>query len=118
MATARMLVRTEVTLDVLNEDAENPKVFPALTYGVRWNGWATPFFEMEIARQIVAAFNFKTGTRAWYDARTDAFVFLDADGEERTYGSTMVNGRRLYAIGSSAWCWSATDDSLRDGSSS
>lgn len=90
--------------------------FEGWTHGANWNGWACPYFDKQVADQIVERYNESSlvpGFTAWYDAETDEYCFeMRADGSpegiDRYSSSTInVNGETLqvYAIGSGAWCW-------------
>jgi hypothetical protein len=99
------LCPVEVTLDLLD-----PIRFKALAREGLWNGWTKPLFSIEEGRRIVIAYNSRRGgKKAMYDVGRDSFFFWDrgnqADPVEE-FGATNVEGKKMYAIGSSSWCWS------------
>jgi len=104
-----------VQLDGLNDANGSPRWFAAFTNGEHWNGFATPYFEKSVGDAIVAAFNTPTpprtsvGTRAWYDAERDAFVFQDEEDDEEAFAAVRIDGRTLYPIGAWFWTWSSNE---------
>lgn len=83
--------------------------FPGYTFGDRWNGWATPFFTKDVGMRIVKAHS-KGSAR--YDPRKDAFVFrLDPDAPDLdVFEGEIVEGKKLYPIGSYYWIWEEEGD--------
>ena len=78
---------------------------------IRWNGWACPYFTKEEGLRIAE----KTNNSIIYDAEKDCFreTYQSFEEEEpNEYGSTVIDGMKLYAIGSGVWVW---DDVENDG---
>lgn len=87
------------------------------TDGTLWNGWATPYFEHDVAARIVdmhndiKPFHPNDKGRAWYDNEADRFCFIleGTGGEVESYPShaRTINGRvlKLYPVGSWYWTW-------------
>lgn len=86
--------------------------FPGYTDGQRWNGWATPSFEYEVALQIVEDWKATEweGMEAYYDPEGDQFCFRSQSEDEwECFPSVTheVDGQRhkLYPIGAYCWIW-------------
>lgn len=79
------------------------------TTGEVWNGWACPYFEIEVARRVAADYasaNAAEGATAEFDENTNAFRFLDpVQGEWEVYEGFEEDGRMLYPIGTQYWTW-------------
>jgi hypothetical protein len=78
-------------------------LFEGWTEGRRWNGWATPHFEFETAKKVVAS----AGGR--YDSDKDVFLTKGNDGED-TWPATTINvlggtELKVYPVGAWAWIW-------------
>lgn len=89
--------------------------YPGYTDGQRWNGWATPSFEYEVALRIVEDWKATEweGMEAYYDAASDRFCFRSEDGEWECFlgVNREIDGRtqKLYPIGAFCWIWSDED---------
>lgn len=74
---------------------------PAYSNGMRWNGWAIPYFTFEAARSLL---EYMPDLR--YDSSRDAFISAH---EEDAYIPVMlvIDGQTIktYPIGSGYWCW-------------
>ena len=95
--------------------------YPGYTDGDSWNGWATPYFELEVARRIAEDYartpelvrvpDVDPGDyRAEYDKAEDAFLFYEPINDDEVYyyaQSITVDGRdvNVYAIGTYEWTW-------------
>lgn len=95
------------------------------TDGDSWNGWATPYFEFDVAERIAEDYvrlpermklrDIEPGDyRAGYDEAEDAFLFYEPvnDDEAYYYAQTIaVEGREVkaYAIGAYEWTWEETE---------
>lgn len=77
---------------------DNEDVYPGLTDGTDWNGFACPLFAREVIERQIAD---SPGVPLVYDARADAFVY---DGEEIFEGED-VDGTTYYAVGAGSWVW-------------
>jgi hypothetical protein len=93
------------------EDQFGP--YPGYTTGERWNGWATPCFEYEVALRMVEDWNASewAGGDAYYDASNDQFCFRSGPKEDWDCFPPItceVEGqeRKLYSIGAFCWIWS------------
>lgn len=79
---------------------------PAYSNGMRWNGWAMPFFTKDAGLSLL---KFMPALR--YDGIRDAFVSKDADAhdEEEVFSEVplVIEGLpiKTYAIGAGSWCW-------------
>jgi hypothetical protein len=92
--------------------------YPGYTTGERWNGWATPYFEYDIALQMVEdwksdAMKIDVGDEleAYYDLTNDQFCFRsEAEADWDCFPPVMaeVEGLtlKLYPIGAFCWIWS------------
>lgn len=78
---------------------------------VRFNGFATPEFTEEVAKQIVSEYNSVAGVLDCPEMPPmkidiqSGRVWMDVDEESEYFAEwrSMENGR--YAIGSFSWCW-------------
>lgn len=78
----------------------------------RWNGWATPMFELSVAKQI-ATHACTEDFRVIWEEDEKRFVVNSADHyegeppEEYRQITVNVDGKDmdLYALGSGSWCW-------------
>lgn len=83
------------------------EVFPAYSNGERWNGWALPYFEYQVAVKVAHMISNKTR----YDRDTETFTIPDDDypAEPYTYKSQLitVNGAKIkvWGAGTGSWCW-------------
>ena len=80
------------------------------TAGKRWNGWATPFFEIDEALKVMAEFNFeRPDYEMTYDEETDTFShYIDDDEIEEWKGKNYQTDdgiKHLYSIGAYSWVW-------------
>ena len=84
------------------EDA--PSVYDGFTVGETWNGWATPYFTLDVAKRVAAD----------YAAQGDAYLaevgetvrlYEPDNGEWDEYGPVEVEGQLLYPVGSYYWTW-------------
>jgi hypothetical protein len=88
-----------------------PCLFRAYTDGLRWNGWAVPYFELEMVRLIES--NPSWLGNITYNAETDEVVVsgIDPDGDIVTCGQefeTPDGWKHLYLIGD-GFCWEFCD---------
>jgi len=83
---------------------------PGYSFGLRWNGWACPYFPRESCDRIVAAL----GNGARHDEDTNAYLIPDDDASGVDTGFQVcpvqhitVAGKRIkvWAIGSGSWTW-------------
>lgn len=85
------------------------------TEGKRWNGWATPFFEIDEAIKIMQEYNeYREATEQMtYDEETDTFSVKETEGTDgdewkgRNY-NTDEGIKHLYGIGAYSWVWDDT----------
>jgi hypothetical protein len=85
--------------------------YPGYTTGERWNGWATPYFEYDVARQMVEDWKAVDPDKmaAYYDIDTDQCCFRYADEDWDCFPPAIheIDGqtRKLYPIGAFCWIW-------------
>ena len=84
------------------------------TTGTRWNGWATPYFEVDEALNIMEEFNASDPEfPIIYDKETDTFSIEEiggGNGDEwkGTNYATDEGIKHLYGIGAYSWVWEDT----------
>ena len=88
------------------------------TSGRLWNGWATPYFEIAEALQVMNDYNNNTDRPMWYDEETDSFriaetEYTDAEIWKGTNIQTDEGIKHLYGIGAYSWVWDAVNDGDR-----
>lgn len=92
--------------------------YPGYTGGNNWNGWATPYFEFDVAERIAEDYvrvnqeagGDMAGSRARYDESEDAFALYEPinDYESFYYAQPIsVDGKevKVYSIGTYEWTW-------------
>lgn len=94
---------------------EYPKAYIGYTSGRLWNGWATPYFELEEAKRVAEGFNETAEYPIQYDEVYDQFYILDQEsGElekwEKTLAITSEGTKYLYGIGAYSWVWDEVTD--------
>jgi hypothetical protein len=93
------------------------------TSGRLWNGWATPYFEINEAFQIMEEYNKYNDNPMQYDERYDKFFINDQEGMqyepvEEWKGKNIVTDdgiKHLYGIGAYCWIWDTVNDGDRRG---
>ena len=86
------------------------------TEGKRWNGWATPFFEIDEALKVMEEFNAtEPEFPIAYNKETDTFTVEEiggGNGDEwkGTNYNTDEGIKHLYGIGAYSWVWELTTD--------
>jgi hypothetical protein len=84
------------------------------TEGKRWNGWATPYFEIDEALKVMEEFNsYGPDFPIVYDKETDTFTVEEiggGNGDEwkGTNYQTEEGIKHLYSIGAYSWVWELT----------
>jgi hypothetical protein len=88
------------------------KKYRGWTTGDRWNGWATPYFEMNEARRYAAdSLTADMVIPMHYDPVKDAFIGINPDypDDPEVYKGALIDlhGRKLklYPIGAYVWTW-------------
>lgn len=90
--------------------------------GTRWNGWATPVFELKEARRIARAVQAlhtagEVDDELVYDKRAEAFI-EKSQGEELVISPERINVRgriiTVYPIGGGSWTWKDEDEDEDD----
>lgn len=85
------------------------------TEGKRWNGWATPYFEIDEAIKIMEEFNKDLPEEfIMYDEGIDAFTHKIDDEIEEWKGRNYLTDegiKHLYGIGAYSWVWEDTTES-------
>jgi hypothetical protein len=86
--------------------------YPGYTSGERWNGWATPCFEYEVALQMIEDWKADEWGRmeAYYDPDNDQFCFRSDPEEDWDCFPAVTREmegltRKLYPIGAFCWIW-------------
>ena len=93
-----------------DDGCDESPIYKGYTDGKRWNGWAMPYFEEEVAKSVVAN-SANIGDDFRHIPEHDMFImkFLMQD-EEETFEATeiLINGevKKVYAIGAGSWTWS------------
>lgn len=86
------------------------------TSGKRWNGWATPYFEIDEAIKVMEEFNnCDPEFPIAHDKETDTFTVEEiggGNGDEwkGTNYNTEEGIKHLYGIGAYSWVWELTTD--------
>ena len=84
------------------------------TAGKRWNGWATPYFEIDEAIKIMEEFNsYEPEFPITYNEKTDTFSVEEIGGgngdEWKGVNYQTDEGiKHLYGIGAYSWTWEDT----------
>ena len=94
---------------------EEPQAYIGYTSGKLWNGWATPYFELEEAERVAKDFNKCAEYPMQYDNIYDQFYILDMETKEleKWQGidiSTAEGIKHLYGIGAYSWVWDEAND--------
>ena len=92
-----------------------PKAYIGYTSGKRWNGWATPYFELEEAKRVAEGNNEMAEYPIEYDEVYDQFYILDKETAElETWKGedirTAEGIKHLYGIGAYSWIWDEATD--------
>lgn len=89
------------------------KTFQGYSQDEYWNGFACPYFSFEQAQQVAEAWR-ASGSDARYDGEVDAFSFEVNTGEGakeyESYSGLLIEGMKLYPIGSSNWIWESVEE--------
>lgn len=102
--------KTIFTIDGLTPD------YVGYTGGTLWNGWATPYFEVAEALQIMVDYNASVENAMWYDEVTDTFYMDSCDESWKGQNLLTKDGiKHLYGIGAYCWIWDAVNDGDRRG---
>ena len=88
------------------------------TSGRLWNGWGTPYFEVNEALQVMEDYNNNSENPMYYDEATDSFRIAETEytDEEVWKGQNLVTKdgtKHLYGIGAYCWVWDAVNDGDR-----
>ena len=87
-----------------------PTAHIGYTEGRKWNGWATPYFEMDEALEVMAEFNECADHPMCYDKIYDQFYVWDEGNDDfetwkgKDY-ATADGIKHLYGIGAFSWVW-------------
>jgi hypothetical protein len=88
--------------------------YECFTSGQEWNGFGTPFFELEVALQVAkdCSSDRLESTNVIYDKERDLFILEDAAYAEEDFLlippiNIEVNGEKIktYPIGAYEWAW-------------
>lgn len=107
-----MMYRTIFTIDGF------VPAYLAYTNGDTWNGWDTPYFEVNEALQVMRDYNKDAESPMQYDEATDTFHVTETEctSEGNWKGRNIVTEdgiKHLYGIGSYSWVWDAVNDNDR-----
>lgn len=84
------------------------------TLGELWNGWACPYFEHEVCRNIMQEINklseeTQSGERLLYDDKKDVFIYEVDNEVNDEYRSMCIlynqEVRVVYPLGAYGWVW-------------
>ena len=89
---------------------EYPEAYIGYTSGRLWNGWATPYFELDEAMRVMQGFNETAEYPMQYDEVYDQFYILDTETTELEVWKgencqTAEGMKHLYGIGAYCWVW-------------
>lgn len=76
--------------------------YPCMLSDRRWNGWAMPYFTLEVALQIAAA------QHDYMKYEDDRFIFgcpEETPEEWERFEPEIIDGQKMYPIGAGSWCW-------------
>jgi hypothetical protein len=85
------------------------------TNGDDWNGWATPYFEIDEALAIMEEYNAEDHDfPIVYNEETDTFTVEEMGGFDGTYWKginchTEEGIKHLYGIGAYSWIWESVN---------
>jgi hypothetical protein len=93
-------------------DSDPETVFRGYTTGETWNGWACPYFDRAVGKQISEWFeaahagSSEGEYAAAYHSEKDAFLFREpAYDEPLVVESVKAEEKTLYPIGAYRWTW-------------
>jgi hypothetical protein len=92
-----------------------PKAYIGYTSGRTWNGWATPYFELEEAKRVAVGFDECAENPIFYNKESKKFYTFGTDyisaeiWEEETI-QTEDGIKHLYGIGAYSWIWDEAND--------
>lgn len=78
-------------------------LFPCITNGQRWNGWAVPGFTYDIALEALKTITLQDMTTTW-DEVNQRFVDTDTEGVTYPVRTEEVDGVTYHFVGD-GWCW-------------
>ena len=99
----------------IDGDGDEPS-YPGIDQGVRWNGWAMPWFDENVAVQIAkdtGAFAYVPALDAYIDARTSKPTNTSGVGvmdETAVYPVREMGGIKHYRLGAGSWCWAPIEE--------
>lgn len=80
-----------------------PGTFAGWTDGTRWNGWAKPLFEFDVAKKAVEAMD------GYYREDVDVFITKTSDDEDawgwKKIPSPEGGEIKVYPVGCGCWVW-------------
>lgn len=81
---------------------EEPKAYIGYTSGRLWNGWATPYFELEEAKRVVEDFNKCAEYPILYDEGIGQFFIAEPIDETKEF-KKFTTLEEFIALGSDMW---------------
>lgn len=109
------------------DDVLGDQSFPGWTLGETWNGWACPYFSLEVAAQIAEQLCASGTEETWtLDEESGTLYSFEPDaagpdaegGDVSIWEPTTLHGERVIALGSGLWIWSEVlnvDEEPNDG---
>ncbi len=89
-------------------DAFGDTEFPGFTFGANWNGWATPYFEKEVADMVMSNNNKINGPEYQMVFKNDSYT-VGTDGDEDTTDKQVIvtedGEKTVWAVGAFSWTW-------------
>lgn len=91
------------------------KKYPCYTTGDTWNGWGTPYFELDVAKKVMKDVNDTRvpNDHGKYNKKEDAFIVPEYDDKE-VFTSQIIKCDdkeiKVYAIGAYSWCWDVSEE--------
>ena len=92
-------------------DAEPDVIHEGYTTGDTWNGFACPYFETDVAKDVAEQYiriheEDGSGRTAEYDPEREVFRFYEPVYDEWDEVEPVeVDGLKLYPIGAYSWSW-------------
>jgi hypothetical protein len=95
-------------MKAMNFQIDGGKQYAGFSEGEYWNGWACPFFTLEVAHEIAKDVSAEFPNALVYDEEDDSFVSRDdayPKEEWERFKGVVKDGVKLYPVGSWSWIW-------------
>jgi len=93
-------------------DADPDTSYQGYTAGQTWNGFACPYFELQVAQEVAQAYVEMHAEgpgrprKVEYDPENDCFRFYEPAYDDWEEVSALIVGeKKLYPIGAFSWAW-------------